>query len=64
MTPNISGTINNPPNQAKNQAASLTHHNLGHRPKTESSLTHHNLGRRARTDHSDHHLTQISHLCK
>ena len=53
MTPNISGMINHPPHQAKNQAASLPHHNLGHRPKTEqslphqaASLTHHNLGHR------------------
>jgi len=38
MTPNISGTINNPTHQTKNQAASLTHHNLGHRPKIKNRI--------------------------
>jgi hypothetical protein len=52
MTPNTSGTTNYPTYQAE----SLTHHNLGHRPKTEQSLpekaeslTHHNLGHRPKT---------------
>ena len=46
--PNISGMTKNPTCQAE----SLTHHNLGHRPKTKDN--NHNLGHRPMPEQSRH----------